>query len=167
MNTTEFKTHRSKQLADFQKQYGDLKTEYSTSVTNAVKEQDRSKQCILIKQVLDVNKKITALLNSFSGNIDPGTCKSNPELKTRLLGDLNQYKKEHEEIQQGREQLVGLKSALERTKEKTEEINDMFSWYAVLIGMSVVVLIFIIIFRTTSSMFNTQPSAPVFAGSQG
>jgi hypothetical protein len=90
MNTTEFKTHRSKQLADFQKQYGDLKTEYSTSVTNAVKEQDRSKQCILIKQVLDVNKKITALLNSFSGNIDPGTCKSNPELKTRLLGDLNQ-----------------------------------------------------------------------------
>jgi hypothetical protein len=39
MNTTEFKTQRGKQLADFQKQYTDLKTEYSTSVINAVKEQ--------------------------------------------------------------------------------------------------------------------------------
>ena len=92
MNTTEFKTQRGKQLADFQKQYGDLKSEYSTSVINAVKEQDRSKQCILIKQVLDVNKKITALLNSFNSNVDPGTCKSNPELKTRLMTDLNQFK---------------------------------------------------------------------------
>lgn len=167
MNTTEFKTQRSKQLADFQKQYGDLKTEYSTAVINAVKEQDRSKQCMLIKQVLDTNKKITALLNSFNANVDPGTCKANPELKTRLLADLNQYKKEHEEIQQGREQLVGLQNALERTKEKTIEINDMFSWYAVLIGVSVLILLFIIMFRTSSSMFNTQPSAPVFAGSQG
>jgi hypothetical protein len=167
MNTTEFKTQRGKQLADFQKQYTDLKTEYSTAVINAVKEQDRSKQCILIKQVLDTNKKITALLNAFNSNVDPGTCKSNPELKTRLMADLNQYKKEHEEIQQGREQLVGLQNALERTKEKTTEINEMFSWYAVLVGLSVVILIFIIIFRTSSSMFNTQPSAPVFAGSQG
>jgi Fe2+ transport system protein B len=167
MDVSEFKTDRSKQLADFQKQYSGLKTEYSSSVVNALKEQDRSKQCLLIKQVLDTNKKITALLKSFSANIDPGTCKSNPQIQTKLRSDLDQYSKEYEEIQQGQDQLSGLKNAIERTKEKTKDITENFSWYAVLIFLSVVILIFIILFRTSSNMFNTQPSTSVFSGSQG
>ena len=167
MDVSEFRTERSKQLADFQKQYSDLKTEYSTGVVNALKEQDRSKQCLLIKQVLDANKKIIALLKSFNSNVDPGVCKANPLLQTKLREDIQQYNKEHEEIQQGANQLSGLHNAIERTTEKTQEITEMFSWYAVLVGLSVIILIFIIIFRTASSMFNAQPSMAVFPGSQG
>ena len=167
MDVSEFRTERSKQLADFQKQYSDLKTEYSTGVVNALKEQDRSKQCLLIKQVLDTNKKIIALLKSFNSNVDPGVCKANPLLQTKLREDIEQYNKEHEEIQQGANQLSGLHNAIERTTEKTQEITEMFSWYAILVGLSVIILIFIVIFRTTSSMFNTQPSVAVFPGSQG
>lgn len=166
MDASEFKTERTKQLADFQKQYNQLKTDYSSAVVNALKEQDRSKQCVLIKQVLDTNKKITALLKSFSANVDPGTCKANPQLQSKLRADLEQYNKEHEEIQQGKEQLAGLQNALERTKEKTHEIVELFSWYAILIGLSVVILIFIVVFRTSSSMFNTQTSTSIFPSGQ-
>lgn len=164
MDVSEFRTTRAKQLADFQKEYSTLKGEYGGAVVNALKEQDRAKQCSFIKQTLDANKKITSLLKSFSGNIDPGTCKSNPQLLPKLRSDIAQYDKEHEEIQQGTDRLAGLKNALERTKERTEEIVGMFSWYAVLIGMSIVILLFIVIFRTGSSMFNAQPSPTVFSG---
>jgi hypothetical protein len=165
MDTAEFKIARDKQLSDFQTQYSGLKTEYSSAVINALKEQDRSKQCILIQQVMNINKKITALLKAFSNNLDPGSCKANPELMKTLKSDIEKYNKEHEEIQHGTDQLAGLRNAIERTNEKTKEITDIFSWYAVLIFISVLVLVFIILFRTTSSTFNTQPSMPVFSGS--
>lgn len=164
MDVSAFRTTRAKELGDFQKQYAALKAEYASAVVNALKEQDRAKQCALIKHTLDANKKITTLLKSFSATVDPGTCKSNPQLLPKLKADIAQYNKEYEEIQQGKERLVGLQNALERTKEKTVEITEMFSWYALLIGISVVILLFIIIFRTGSSMFNAQPSPAVFSG---
>lgn len=165
MDASEFGKQRSTQLADFSAKYTDLKTAYLTSATNALKETDRPKQCVLIKNTLDANKKMSALVKSFVASLDPGTCKANPDLQKKLQDDLARYNKEHEEIQQGRDQLSGLKNAIERTREKTKDIADLFSWYAVLIGISVVFLIFVIVFRTGSSMFNAQPSAPVFPGS--
>jgi len=165
MDASEFQTSRNKQLTDFQAQYSGLKSEYSSAVINALKEQDRSKQCILIQQVMNINKKITAFLKSFSTNLDPGSCKANPDLMKKLKSDIELYNKEHEEIQQGTDQLSGLRSVIERTKEKTKEITDIFSWYAVLIFVSVLVLVFIIVFRSTSNASNTQPSASIFSGS--
>ena len=165
MDASEFQITRKKQLSDFQTQYSGLKSEYSTAVINALKEQDRSKQCVLIQQVMNINKKITAFLKSFTTNVDPGLCKANPELMTKLKSDIWLYNNEHEEIQHGTDQLSGLRSVIERTKEKTKEITDIFSWYAVLIFMSVLVLVFIIVFRSTSNAFNTQPSTSIFSGS--
>jgi Fe2+ transport system protein B len=167
MDASVFSAGRNTQLKNFQTQYDTLKSEYSSAVVNALKEQDRSKQCILIKQVLDTNKKITGLLRSFSGNLDPGTCKSNPEIKNIIQRDLETYNKEHEDIQQGRDQLSSLKNAIERTKEKTKEVIGTFSWFAILMLVSVVALLFIVIFRVGSSVLNTQTSTAVVPGSQG
>lgn len=162
MDPSEFRTERNKQLTEFQKRYADLKAQYSASVVNALQEQDRPRQCMQIKQVLDTNKQITSLLKSFSGTVDPGTCASNPSLKPMLQSDLEKYNKQYEEIQQGQDQLSGLKYAIEQTKEKTKEIREQFSWYFVLIAVSVLVLIFIVLFRTTSSgVFDTQTSSSV------
>lgn len=163
MNTSEFRIARDKQLSDFQKQYSDMKTEYTTAVINALKEQDRSKQCILLQQVLNANKKITNHLKSFTSTLDAGTCKANPTLIPKLKDDIQKYNKEYEEIQQGENQLAGLQNAIENTKQKTVEIKDMFSWYAVLIAISVVLLIFIVIFRSSSNIFNTDTSTSVFS----
>lgn len=162
MDATEFRNDRDKQLTEFQKQYNDLKSLYSSSVVNALKEQDRPRQCMQIKQVLDTNKQITSLLKSFSGTVDPGTCKSNPNLKPMLQADLEKYNKQYEEIQQGQDQLAGLKYAIEQTKEKTKDIREQFSWYFILIVVSVIVLVFVVLFRSTSSsMFNTESSASI------
>jgi Fe2+ transport system protein B len=167
MEASEFVATRDKQLKDFKSQYETLKSDYSSAVVNALKEQDRSKQCILIKQVLDTNKKITGLLTAFRGNADPGTCKSNPELGHIIQKDLEAYNKEHEDIQQGRDQLAALKNAIERTKEKTKGVVESFSWFAILIFISIVALIFVVVFRVGSSVFNAQPGASVAPGSLG
>lgn len=164
MNASEFQTARNKQLREFQTAYATLKSDYSSAVVNALREQDRSKQCILIKRVLDINKKITGLLSSFRGNADPGTCKSNPELGHIIQKDLEAYNKEHEDIQQGRDELAALKNAISRTKEKTKEVIGTFSWFAILVCVSLVALLFVVVFRVGSSMFNTQSSAPVATG---
>ena len=164
MNASEFQAGRNTQLTEFQKQYTDLKSQYSSAVVNALKEQDRPRQCMQIKQALDTNKRITALLKSFRGTVDPGTCKANPNLKPTLQADLEKYNKQYEEIQQGQDQLSGLKYAIEQTKEKTKDIREQFSWYFVLLVVSVLALLFIVLFRSTSSsIFNTEPSMPVLS----
>jgi Fe2+ transport system protein B len=168
MEASEFKNVRDTALQSFQTQYNGLKSTYSSAVINALKEQDRSKQCLLIKQVLDTNKKITALINSFKGTADPETCKANPLLKQRLQSDLEEYNKQYENIQQGSNQLNALKSAIETANEKSNEIQQIFPWYAILIIISVVILIFIIVFRSGSSgATNAQTSTSVFPRTQG
>ena len=168
MEASEFQTSRDTQLKSFQQQYDSLKTGYSSSVVNALREQDRSKQCMLIKQVLDTNKKITALIKSFQGTIDPGTCKANPLLKQKLQSDLDEYNKQYENIQQGNSHLDALKNAIENTNEKAKEVEQRFPWYAVLVIVSLLLLIFAIVFRSgSSSAVNTQASTSVFSGTQG
>jgi hypothetical protein len=167
MEASDFQSARDSQLQSFQKQYDGLKSTYSSSVVNALKEQDRSKQCMLIKQVLDTNKKITALISSFKGTVDPGTCKANPMLKQTLDKDLDEYNKQYENIQQGTSQLEGLKNTIQDTNEKSKEVEKMFPWYAVLVIVSILVLIFAIVFRSgSSSAVNAQPSAPVLTGAK-
>lgn len=167
MNASEFQSERGKHLTDFQKQYSDLKSQYSSAVVNALKEQDRPRQCMQIKQALDTNKKITSLLKSFSGTVDPGTCKTNPNLKPTLQADLEKYNKQYEEIQHGQDQLSGLKYAIEQAKEKTKDIREGFSWYFVLIVLSVIILIFVVLFRTSSpSVLDTQASSSIFTTGQ-
>ena len=167
MEASEFQSARNSQLSTFQKQYDGLKAEYSSGVVNALKEQDRAKQCVLMKQVLDTNKKITGLIKSFSGTVDPGFCKANPLLKQKLQSDLEEYNKQYEDIQQGSDHLTALKNSIQTANDQTEQIKKWFPWYSVLIVLSILILVFIIVFRTTSSAFNTQPSAPILPGGQG
>ena len=164
MDPSEFTIARKTQLDEFKKNYDSMKGEYSDAVVKALKEQDRSKQCLLIKQVLDINKKITAYLKSFNINMNTGTCKANPGLKPKIQSDLEKYNREHEEIQQGRDQLTGLTNSIKRANEKTKEVHDIFSWYTILIFLSIAVLIFIIVFRVGSYALNTQSSVPVLSG---
>jgi hypothetical protein len=157
MEASEFRIERKRQLKEFQDTYGSLKSRYSSAVVSALKEPDRSKQCLLIQQVLDANKNVTSFLRSFSSSVDPSTCKADPTLQPRLLSDMETYRREHEDIQQGRDQVSALKHAIERTREKASSIAGLFSWYAVLIAVSVGLLLFIIVFRTGGSISVPAP----------
>ena len=166
MDASTFQSARDSQLKNFQKMYADLKTQYTSAVNGSLKEKDTSKRSTLISQALGLNKQIAALISSFSGTVDAGTCKSNPGLKSQLSRDLEKYNKEYENIQQGTSQLTSLQDAIASTKKQTAEVESWFSWYAVMVGIAIVVLIFIVVTRVSSS-FNAQPSVTVVPGSLG
>lgn len=166
MDASTFQSGRDSQLKNFQKMYADLKAQYTTAVNNSLKEPDPTKRSTLIVQVLGLNKQIAALINSFSGTVDPGTCRTNPDLKNQLTKDLEKYNKDYENIQQGTSQLTGLKDSIKTIDEKSTETKSWFSWYAIMVGIAIVVLIYIVVTRV-SSAFNTQPSVSAVTGSLG
>lgn len=165
MDASTFQSARDSQLKNFQKMYADLKTQYTTAVNNALKETDTSKRSTLISQALGINKQIAALINSFSGTIDSGTCNANPGLKDQLSKDLEKYNKDYESIQQGTGQLTGLQGAIKESESKITETKSWFSWYAIMIGVLMVVLIYMVVTRVSSSSLDTQSSMSAISGS--
>jgi len=166
MDASTFQSARNSQLTSFQKIYADLKTQYTASVNNALKESDPTKRTTLIVQSMGLNKQIAALINSFSGTVDPNTCKENPGLKDSLRNDLKKYNQDYESIQQGTSQLTGLQDAIKQNDTKITETASWFSWYSVMIGIAIVVLIYMVVTRVSSPL-NTQTTMSAVSGSLG
>jgi hypothetical protein len=65
MDIKAFTDSRNSQLADFQKQYTYLKSEYSSAVLSAIQETDPEKQQILISRILSVNQELSTQLKEI------------------------------------------------------------------------------------------------------
>lgn len=165
MDASTFQSGRDTQLKNFQKMYADLKTQYTTAVNDSLKEKDTTKRSALISQTLGINKQIAALINSFSGTIDSKTCNQNPGLKAQLSKDLDKYNKDYEGIQQGTSQLTGLQGAIKESEQKISETKSWFSWYAIMIGVLMLVLVYMVVTRVSSSSLDAQTSMPAASGS--
>lgn len=165
MEVAEFQQAREKQLKDFKSQYDGLKNEYTEKVMNAMKAPDRPTQCVLVQEALDTNKTIQSFLKSFSSNVDPQSCKDNPTLLQMLQRDLTAYTQEHESIVHGHDQLGELSHSISRVREKTQDITSVFSWYAILLVISMGVLFYLIFISGVSRSY--QPSMPIFPGRLG
>ena len=166
MDASTFQQTRDTQLKSFQSMYGSLKTQYVSAVNNALKESDPTKRSTLIVQSLGLNKQIAALINSFSGTVDPNTCKQNPGLKSTLRDDLKKYNQDYESIQQGTSQLTGLQDAIKQNDKQTAETASWFSWYSVMVGIAIIVLIYMVVTRVSSPL-NTQTTVSAVSGSLG
>jgi hypothetical protein len=158
MDASTFKTARDSQLKSFQTQYAALKLQYNAMLKNALTDQKN------IPKVLDINKQITALINAFTGTVSIDTCNDNPKLKDQLNSDLAKYSSDYENIQQGTSKLTGLNDAINTANTQAEETKSWFSWYNGFIILAMIVLIYVIVTRSSSSTLNTQPSVSVFSG---
>lgn len=160
-----FKRERDANLSDFTKKYNQLKDLYTQAIKDALSETDKARQSTLISRVLDSNKAMSALINSFTGNIDPSQYTVSPELKIQMANDADVLKKEHEDIQQGASELGALKSIIDRNKTDKKEVTDTFEVYAIWIFIAIAILIYVIVTRGSAlSAFNTKPSMPVLTG---
>ena len=79
---------------------------------------------------------------------------------------MKKYNQDYESIQQGTSQLTGLQDAIKQNDTKTAETASWFSWYAIMVGIAIVVLIYMVVTRVSSS-FNTQTTASAIPGSLG
>jgi ribosomal protein L4 len=161
MNPGEFRIEREKRLKEFEDKYATLKTEYSSALRSAMNETDRAKQCVLIKTALDKNREITTAVESFLTLSDDKSCKLTPEMVRSLRADIEKYKQQHAEIQQGRDRVYALQQSSQQLEQQTTVLQGSQFIYLVLVGISMLILFILVSASSIRDVLNTQPVAAV------
>ena len=165
MSLSDFQTSREASMTSFHTQYDNLKTLYRKRLDDALKEQDRPTQCVHIKDALQTNKKMTELVQGFLATTDPQTCNVTQLQLQNLHYDLQTYKDQHAEIQQGRHKLQSLENAYASVQDEIKMAKGVGFWY--LVGLIALTVIAVAAMAGSSirSALNTQSVSPVFSGS--
>ena len=161
MNPTEFQTARETNVKTFETRYADLKQQYSAALNSAKSETDRPKQCVLIKSALDINKELTTLVSNFLRLNNEGSCQLSPDRINKLQSDIEKYKAQHGEIQQGRDKIHSLETSFADVDAKAIHIEGINLFYFVLIALGIFVLIGLVFTSGIRRALYAQPVAPV------
>ena len=145
----------------FEQNYATLKADYSSALQNSISETDRPKQCMLIKRALDTNQRLTALVQEFLVGAESGTCKVSRERIHALREDIEKYKKQYVEIQQGKDRLHSLQIANNSLTDKLEVLRGVQFIYIIMIGLGILVLVILILYSGIKDVLNANPVVPV------
>lgn len=159
MDIKKFQDSRDAKLADFQKGYNFLKTQYSSALLAAIQESDPAAQQQLISTVLNINGELSSSLREILGDLNKGDPTFDPTTINELTSDLIEYQKQYHEITQRKDKLQTMKLIYASNRDKLAMATNMYNMY---LG-GLILLIFIIIFliiRTswTGSLVGTVQS---------
>jgi len=161
MNPSEFRTERDKRLKEFEDKYESLKTEYSAALQSAINEPDRAKQCMLIKTALDKNKEITTAVQSFLTLSDDKSCKLTPEVIRSLRADIEKYKQQHAEIQQGRDRVYSLQQSYDQLQHQSAVVQGSQLLYIIILAVAGLVLFILVSASSIRDILNAEPVAAI------
>ena len=142
MDIKQFQDSRDAKLADFQKGYNFLKTQYSTSLLAAIQETDPASQQQMISTVLDINSELSSSLREVIGDLNKGDPTFDPTTINDLTSDLIEYQKQYQEITQRKDKLQTMKLIYASNRDKLATATNMYNIY---LG-GLILLIFVIIF---------------------
>lgn len=153
MDIKEFTDSRNAQLADFQKQYAYLQSEYSTAVLAAIQESDPEKQQTLIQRALAVNQELSSQLKDILGVLNKGPESFDSKTLSDLTADLISYQKEFQEMQASSDKPSTLKRIHATNSENLGSVQTMYTVFlGVLIFLCVVVVFLVIKASWTQSI---------------
>jgi hypothetical protein len=164
MNAKEFQVAREQRLQAFEAQYAELKTQYAAALRAAKDEKDRTTQCVLIKSALELNQALTTLVQGFLVGVDDGSCKLTQEKIRNLRVDIERYKEQHGEIQQGRDKLHAMEQTLATLDEKVYVANGLEFVYMAVLGCILILLVVFLMSSSVRSVFNANAIPPPNAG---
>jgi hypothetical protein len=165
MNPSQFKVAREQRLKIFEERYAYLKQVYSDALQKSISETDRAKQCMLIKKALDANQKLTALVQEFLSVSDSKTCSVTPERIRQLRKDMETYKSQYAEIQQGRDKIYSLQKAYDDLEEKIVVVQGVEFIYACLLAFGLILLVLLMFHSGIRSALNANSVSSVIPGS--
>lgn len=165
MSLTDFQTSREASMTSFTTQYDNLKTRYRKGLDDALKEEDRPTQCVHIKDALQTNKKMTELVQGFLATSDPQTCNVTKSQLRNLHADVQSYKDQHAEIQQGRDKVRSLENAYASVQDEINMAKGIGFWYLVGLIALAVIAVSAMVGSSIRSALNAQSVSPVFSGS--
>jgi len=149
MEIKEFQDSRNSKLADFQKGYNFLKTQYSTTLLAAIQEPDPAAQKKLISNVLDINSELSSQVRGIITDLNQGSGSFDPKTLDQLTADLIEYQKQYHEIQNNKDKLQTLKLIYSSSKTKLQETEFMYNMYLAALIILIFVLIYLVM-RTSS-----------------
>ena len=164
MNPTEFQTDRNANAATFETNYSQLKDRYSRALQSAKTETDRPKQCVFIKDALDANKDLTTLVTNFLRLNEEGGCKLTPDRVRKLQSDIEKYKEQHAQVQQGRDKVHSLEKSFAEVDREAIHVDGVNLFYFVLIAIGLIILVGLIFASGFRRALNTQPVPSVIPG---
>ena len=141
MDVLRYQVGRQKELEDFQKEYADLKIQYSQLLTQAAYENDSSKQADLVKQLLSVNSSLAGHVRDF---VQKAGGKFDADLISKLTSDIIRYQKEFADIQSSSNKSRTLQLMLNKERNQLVDLdNSFFMWLCILLGLIGIVLMLI------------------------
>lgn len=161
MNPTEFQTARDDIVKAFETKYQDLKTQYSAALNNAKTEPDRPKQCVLIKSALDTNRELTTLVSDFMRLNTDGGCELTPSKVRKLQSDIEKYKSQFADIQQGRNKVTSLEKSFAEIDAKAAHTDGINVFYFMLISVGLFVLVGLVFTSGIRRALYAQPVTPI------
>ena len=160
MNAKEFQLAREQRLQTFEVQYAELKTQYAAALRTAKDEKDRTTQCVLIKSALELNQRLTALVQAYLMGTDSGDCKLTQDKIRNLRADIERYREQHGEIQQGRDKLHAMEQTLATLDEKVYVASGLEFVYMAVLGCILILLVVFLMSSSVRSVFNANAIAP-------
>jgi len=154
MEVRKFQNSRDSELKDFEKQYSDLKSKYTSSLSTAIKEADPKKQNTLIQGVLVTNAEMVGHVSKMVSIIGKGPNMLDQKTVNDLTNDLIKYQKEFSDITESKNKLDTLREVQNSTSANLSSAEWMYNFY--LFGL--IALIFFVIYLVYST-----PSQNIFS----
>ena len=156
MEVRKFQNSRNSKLAEFEKEYSSLKTQYTSALSSAINESDNTKQQSLIQDVLEVNTKMAAAVQEIVSAISQGSETFNPKTIDQLTNDLIKYQKDYQDIKESNDKLETLQIIRNTTNESLSNAEWMYNLYLFGLISLIIFVIFLIFSTPTQSTFSTM-----------
>ena len=161
MNPVEFQTTRASNLRAFEQNYATKKAQYTAALNSARTTTDRAQQCVFIKSALDANKQLSVVVEDLLRLNQTGGCELTPAKIQTLRDDIEKFKKQHADIQQGKDRIHSLEMSFADLDAKTLHTDGVNMFYFVVIGTGVLALVGLVFRSGIHRAFNAQSVAPV------
>lgn len=159
MEIKQFENERNEKIAEFQKTYNFLKTQYSSSLLAAIQEKDPAKQQELVSRVLQVNSDLTEAIRETVSQMTKGTETISSTTLDKLTQDLIDYQKQYQQIQDTKNKVETLKRIYATDKQKLNDVSFMYNMYLFALLAIIFVVIILIIRTPSASVFQTVASS--------
>lgn len=150
MDISRYQSDRQKELERFQKDYTDMKKQYSELLSKAIHESDPKIQSELVKQVLSVNSNLAQHVKDF---IQESNGKFDPAMISKLTADIIKFQKEYEEIQKSDDKAEALDGILNKERNFLTGLHSQFNIFLGLL-LAMIVVILGLIFRTSTTQMS-------------
>lgn len=163
MEIKEFQDSRNAKLAEFQKGYNFLKTQYSSTLLAAIQEPDPAAQQQLISTILQLNTELSNQVRGILTDLNQGSGTFDPKTLDDLTNDLIEYQKQYQEIQTNKDRLQTLKLIYATNKEKLKETEFMYNIYVAALVLLTFLAIYLVL-RTRAVSDTVSSIATQVAG---